>query len=270
MHATLYAFEISKISNNIFISSLNVSLSMHFFFSRSKISTQRTIDKTHINIFISMHFCFSRSAESTESSVSCSRTSLPAQEELPSPWRHRRRASTYNEAHVERTMQTLDSPKPPRKRSFSFHEQSSCRRGEDDSTARKKCHDKGRLEEGPEALPSPCTCPYFGESSKKPPPPSSEIIIVSSETMRPIGNRGLEMSLSSDTAKPVGAKTLEVSLMGDTLRPILSNKNLETGLLGRNNSAKSTDGAGKGYEQLTLANSVVTWRGGRRGSSLGT
>ncbi|XP_067214493.1 uncharacterized protein 5-HT2B isoform X3 [Linepithema humile] len=207
------------------------------------------------------------SAESTESSVSCSRTSLPAQEDLPSPWKHRRRASTYNEAHVERTMQTQDSPKTPRKRSFSFHEQSSCRRSEDDATARKKCHYKGGSEEGPEAPPPPCTCPYFGESSKKPPP--SEIVIVSSETMRPIGNRGLEMGLSGDTVRPIGAKTLEVSLAGDTLRPIIGNKNPETGVLGRNNSAKSTDGANKGYEQLTVANSVVTWRGGRRGSSLG-
>lgn len=216
-----------------------------------------------------MHFCFSRSAESTESSVSCSRTSLPAQEDLSSPWKHRRRASTYNEAHLERTMQTLDSPKTSRKRSLSFHEQSSCRRSEDDSAARKKCHEKGALEEGPLALPSPCTCPYFGESSKKP-PPSSEIVIVSSETMRPIGNKGLEMSgLSSDIVRPIGVKALEVSLVGDTLRPI-GGKNLEAGLLARNNSAKSKDGASKGYEQLTLANSVVTWRGSRRGSSLGT
>jgi len=183
--------------------------------------------------------------------VSCSRTSLPAQEDLLSPWKHRRRASTYNEAHVERTMQTLDSPKSPRKRSFSFHEQSSCRRNEDDSTVRKKCHDKGGIEKGSETLPPPCTCPYFGESSK-PPLPSSEIVIVSSETMRPIGNKSLEIGLSSDIARSIPGK------------------NLEAGLLGRNNSAKSTDGASKGYEQLTLANSVVTWRGGRRGSSLGT
>lgn len=151
-------------------------------------------------------------------------------------------------------MQTLDSPKTPRKRSFSFHEQSSCRRSEDDPTARtKKYHDKGLVEEGPEALPPPCTCPYFGESSKKPPPPSSEIVIVSSETMRPIGNKGLEIGLSGDIVRPIGGKNPEAA-----------------GLLGRNNSGQSTDGAGKGHEQLTLANSVVTWRGGRRGSSLGT
>lgn len=178
--------------------------------------------------------------------MSCSRTSLSA-EDFASPWKHRRRASTYNEAHLERTMQILDSPKAPRKRSFSFHEQSSCRKGEDDST-RKKCHDKAP--EGPITLPPPCTCPYFGESSKKP-PPSSEIVIVSSDTMKPISNRNLEMSLLGDSTRPIG------------------NKGPEMGLLGRNNSARSTEGA-KGYEQLTLANSVVTWRSGRRGSSLGT
>lgn len=178
--------------------------------------------------------------------MSCSRTSLST-EEFASPWKHRRRASTYNEAHIERTMQILDSPKTSRKRSFSFHEQSSCRKGEDEST-RKKCHyHDGGAQEGP--IPQTCTCPYFGESSKKPLP--SEIVIV-----------------SSDTAKPIGNRNLEVSLPGDTMRSI-GNKGPEMGLLGRNNSARSTEGA-KGYEQLTLSNSVVTWRSGRRGSSLGT
>lgn len=175
--------------------------------------------------------------------MSCSRTSLST-EDFASPWKHRRRASTYNEAYLERTMQILGSPKATRKRSFSFHEQSSCRKGEDDST-RKKGHNK--TPEGPIMLPPPCTCPYFGESSKKP-PPSSEIVIVSSDTMKPISNRNLEMSLLGDSMKPKGP---------------------EMGLLGRNNSARSTEGA-KGYEQLTVANSVVTWRSGRRGSSLGT
>lgn len=204
--------------------------------------------------------------ESTESSISCSRTSLSAQEDYASPWKHRRRASTYNEAHLQRTMQTLDSPKAPRKRSFSFHEESSCRKNEDDSMMRRKCHDK--TSEEPITLPPPCTCPYFGESSKRP-PPSSEIVIVSSDTMKPIGNKGLEMGLTSDTAvKPVNNKGLETGLLSDTVRPI-GNKNPEMGLLGRNNSARSTEGV-KNYEQLTLANSVVTWRGGRRGSSLGT
>ncbi|XP_018343810.1 PREDICTED: 5-hydroxytryptamine receptor 1D [Trachymyrmex septentrionalis] len=188
------------------------------------------------------------SAESTESSMSCSRTSIST-EEFASPWKHRRRASTYNEAHLERSMQILGSPKTPRKRSFSFHEQSSCRKGEDDSM-RKKFHDKAP--EGPITLPPPCTCPYFGESSKKP-PPSGEIVIVSSDTMKPISNKHLETNipifLSSDTTKTIG------------------NKGPEMGLLGRHNSARSTEGA-KGYEQLTPANSVVTWRSGRRGSSL--
>ncbi|XP_070148686.1 5-hydroxytryptamine receptor 2B [Polyergus mexicanus] len=205
------------------------------------------------------------SVESTESSISCSRTSLSAQEDFASPWKHRRRASTYNEAHLQRTIQALDSPKTPRKRSFSFHEESSCRKNEDNSTMRRKCHDK-RPDE-PITLPPPCTCPYFGESSKRP-PPSGEIVIVSSDTMKPIGNKSLEMVLSSDTAvKPINIKGLETGLLSDTAKPI-GNKNPEMGLLGRNNSARSTEGV-KNYEQMTLANSVVTWRGGRRGSSLG-
>ncbi|XP_029166573.1 5-hydroxytryptamine receptor 2B isoform X2 [Nylanderia fulva] len=189
------------------------------------------------------------SAESTESSMSCSRTSLSQEESFASPWKQRRRASTYNEAHLQRTSQTLGSPKAPRKRSFSFHEQSSCRRNEDDSATRKKCQNK--MPDGPITLPPPCTCPYFGESSKKP-PPSSEIVIVSSDTMKPIGNKSLEVGgLMSDAA----------------IRP---NKSPELGLLGRNNSARTATEGVKNYEQLTLANSVVTWRGGRRGSSLGS
>lgn len=195
--------------------------------------------------------------------MSCSRTSLSAQEDFASPWKHRRRASTYNEAHLQRTIQTLGSPKLPRKRSFSFHEESSCRKNEDDSTRLgRKYHDK--TSDGPMTLPPPCTCPYFGESSKKL-LPSSEIVIVSSDTMKSMGNRDLDMGLTGDVAvRPVGNKGLETSLSDQT-----RNRNPEMGLLGRNNSARSTEGV-KNYEQLTLANSVVTWRGGRRGSSLGT
>lgn len=212
--------------------------------------------------------------------MSCSRTSLSAQEEFASPWKHRRRASTYNEAHVERTIQALGSPKTPRKRSFSFHEQSSFR----ESDSRRKCQEgkPGALI----PLPPPCTCPYFGESSKKP-PPSSEVVIVSSDTMKPIGNKNVEMGLLSDTARlSVGAKSPETGLSGDAARPIagrnpeagpqgdtvrpVTGRHLEVGLLGRNNSARSANSAKGGYEQLAVTNSVVMWRGGRRGSSLGT
>lgn len=200
--------------------------------------------------------------------MSCSHTSLSAQEDFASPWKQRRRASTYNEAHLERTMQALGSPKTPRKRSFSFHEQSSCRKGEDDSiTRRKMCQEKGELE-GQIALPPPCTCPYFGETSKKP-PPCGDIVIVSSDTMRPIGNKGLEMTLPSDVARPVANRTMEGGLASEMVRPVGS-RSLEIGPLGRNNSARSTESGVKGYEHPTLANSVVMWRGGRRGSSLGT
>ncbi|KAL0113441.1 hypothetical protein PUN28_012533 [Cardiocondyla obscurior] len=179
-------------------------------------------------------------AESTESTKSCSKMSLST-EDFASPWKHRRRASTYNETHLERSMQILDSPKTLRKRSSSFHEQSFRRKGEDDQS-RKKVHDKAP--EGPE--PPPCTCPYFGESSRKPPPPS-EVVIVPSDAMKPIGNKHLD-NLPKDTAR--------------------ANRGPETGILGRNNSARSE--AVRGYEQPTLANSVVTWRSGRRGSSLGS
>ncbi|EZA54814.1 5-hydroxytryptamine receptor 2A [Ooceraea biroi] len=175
---------------------------------------------------------------------------------------------TYNEAHLERTIQALGSPKTPRKRSFSFHEQSSCRKGEDNSTTRRKmCQEKGGPE-GQIALPPPCTCPYFGEASKKP-PASGEIVIISNDTMRPIGNRGLEMALPGDVTRPVVNRNLEGGLLGDTVRPVGS-RSLEMSPLGRNNSARSTESSIRGYEHPTLANSVVTWRGGRRGSSLGS
>ncbi|XP_043523504.1 octopamine receptor 1-like [Frieseomelitta varia] len=178
------------------------------------------------------------SGESGGSSASGSRTSLSIQEDTssPTPWKHRRRASTFNEAHLERA-ETV-SPRTPRKRSFSFHEQplfgqrgSSVSRknssNEDGAAAQRKPGDKQEVEI---TLPPPCTCPYFGESSKRPPPqPSSEIVIVSSDTMKPI-----------------------------------SGKNLEAAFLGRSNSGRTLEPS-RSYE----LNSVVTWRGGRRGSSLG-
>lgn len=175
-----------------------------------------------------------RSAESGASSASGSRTSLSMQEDLssPTPWKHRRRASTFNEAHLERA--ESGSPKTPRKRSFSFHEQPFGRSSvpRKDSSNENNVQQRKSIEKQESegiALPPPCTCPYFGESSRRPPAqPSGEIVIVSSDTMKPI-----------------------------------TGKNLEAGLLGRNNSGRIE--ASRSYE----LNSVVTWRGGRRGSSLG-
>ncbi|CAK9805976.1 5-hydroxytryptamine receptor 2A [Anthophora plagiata] len=173
------------------------------------------------------------SAESGGSSGSGSRTSLSIQEDLssPTPWKHRRRASTFNETHLDRA--DSGSPRTPRKRSFSFHEHpvfvhssESRKNSSNEENVQRKSNEK---EEDEIALPPPCSCPYFGESSKKPPPqPSSEIVIVSSDTINPI-----------------------------------SGKNLEAGFLGRNNSVKME--VNRSYE----LNSVVTWRGGRRGSSIG-
>ncbi|KZC05205.1 5-hydroxytryptamine receptor 2A [Dufourea novaeangliae] len=172
----------------------------------------------------------SRSGESAASSASGSRTSLSIQEDpsSPTPWKHRRRASTLNEAHLERAESA--SPKTIRKRSFSFHEQpvfsrSSRKDSSNEETVQRKSVEK---QEGDLSLPPPCTCPYFGESSKRQPPqPASEIVIVSSDTMKPI-----------------------------------SGKTLEAGLLRRNDSGRIEPS--RSYE----LNSVVTWRGGRRGSSL--
>lgn len=79
-------------------------------------------------------------------------------------------------------------------------------------------------------LPPPCTCPYFGESSEKPPTrPSTEVVIVSSDTMKPIG------------------------------------KNLDMGLLACTRPLKNQEG--KNFEGNNSV--VVTWRSGRRGSSIG-
>lgn len=111
--------------------------------------------------------------------------------------------------------------------------------------------------------------------------------------MKPIGNKSLEVGLLSNSVKPVcdtarlptGNKNPETGLPGDNVRPIagrnpetdpqddtvrpIAGRHLEVGLLGRNNSARSADSAKSGYEQLSMTNSVVMWRGGRRGSSLG-
>ncbi|XP_033340630.1 5-hydroxytryptamine receptor 2B [Megalopta genalis] len=181
-----------------------------------------------------LHRCSYRhgSGESGASSASGSRTSLSAQEDLssPTPWKHRRRASTFNEAHLERAED--NSPKTLRKRSFSFHEQpvyirSSRKDSSNEATVQRKPAEK---QEGELSLPPPCTCPYFGESSKRQPPqPAGEIVIVSSDTMKPI-----------------------------------TGKSLEGNLLKGSNSGRIEPS--RSYE----LNSVVTWRGGRRGSSLGS
>lgn len=130
-----------------------------------------------------MYFC--RSNESAESSISGSRTSLSiTAEESPryptSSFRNRRRASTYNETYLARA----DSPSPttPRKRSFSFHEQvtetSSSKRQTDTPLIDESRNKESQTEDDEEddqakkspsaelSLPPPCTCPYFGESSK--------------------------------------------------------------------------------------------------------
>ncbi|XP_014609149.1 PREDICTED: uncharacterized protein LOC106789461 [Polistes canadensis] len=177
------------------------------------------------------------SGDSGGSSGSGSRTSLSmGQDDLssPIPWKHRRRASTYNEAHLQRADSI--SPKMPRKRSFSFNEQTTFRRrssssrkssANEDNAKSRKSSDKSDNEITTILLPPPCTCPYFGESSKKQMPQPTEVVNVSSNTMKPISERTLEVNL-----------------------------------LSRKNSGR--------INEIVPSNSVVTWRGGRRGSSLGS
>ncbi|XP_034939927.1 5-hydroxytryptamine receptor 2C [Chelonus insularis] len=162
------------------------------------------------------------SAESAASSETGSRASLTIIQDDSSPptqWKHRRRASTYNEAYFHR----LESPmKMQRKRAFSFHESNPL----DKSLSRlSPQHDSAlenprrkNIEKEDLVLPPPCTCPYFGESSKKPPDNSGEVVIISSASLKPIGRK----SPKTET--------------------------------------KSFEGS----------NSVVTWRGTRRGSSAGS
>ncbi|XP_057333070.1 alpha-2B adrenergic receptor [Microplitis mediator] len=159
--------------------------------------------------------------ESAGSSETGSRVSLP-QDDSPQPWRHRRRASTYNEAYLQR----LESSPKMRKRAFSFHESNLPGR----VASRSFREHNHALKTDPDpALPPPCTCPYFGESSKKPPASSGEVVIV-----------------SSDSLKPIAGKNLNIGPSGKNLRGETINKTLEG------------------------SNSVVTWRGNRRGSSVGS
>ncbi|XP_012276886.1 uncharacterized protein LOC105697804 isoform X2 [Orussus abietinus] len=146
---------------------------------------------------------------SAESSASGSRTSLTTTQEEASPatsWRYRRRASTYNETHLQRA--NLMSPKMPRKRSFSFHDQTTFRR-----PSSRKGSTVDETKEATLTLPSPCSCSYFGESLRKPLHSATEMAIVPLDSTR------------SKTVEP-----------------------------------KSYDGA----------NSMVTWRSGRRGSTIGS
>lgn len=148
----------------------------------------------------------------------------------PTPWRHRRRASTYNERAY---LQRFESSPKQRKRAFSFHEATILgRSGSKMSSTNSPNLEDNQQTEKPDKkenlpLPPPCTCPYFGESSKKPlPMPSSEVVII-----------------SSDSSKPMGKK-------------------LNMGLLSKSPKSDST----RSYEG---SNSVVTWSGSRRGSSIG-
>ncbi|KAK0077366.1 hypothetical protein PV325_004030, partial [Microctonus aethiopoides] len=171
--------------------------------------------------------------ESPGSSETGSRASLTtAQDDAspPTPWRHRRRASTYNEAYLQRVNST--SPKA-RKRAFSFHESitvhSSSRLSSRNSTTIENSQNSQKINEKTNDVlfPPPCTCPYFGESSKPPSQNSTEVVIISSDSLKPIG------------------------------------KNLNINSMEKNTKIESP----KNYEST---NSVVTWRGNRRGSSIGS
>lgn len=175
-----------------------------------------------------------RSAESGGSSETGSRMSLSTNQDDSNPtttWKQRRRASTYNEAYLQRA-NTIAITKIERKRSFSFHETTVLRKtssklnNEDD----KNNYSKKKINKNDYSLPPPCTCPYFGESSNQLPSTSSDVVIVSSDNSKSIGRH------------------IYCGVGGGGLS---RNK--------KNDSIKSYDGA----------SSVVTWRGGRRGSSIG-
>ncbi|XP_015110535.1 muscarinic acetylcholine receptor gar-2 [Diachasma alloeum] len=168
------------------------------------------------------------SAASSEAGSKVSLTTFQDEANQPTPWRSRRRAYTYNEAYLQRVM--LDSPKELRKRTFSFDSSELLRAPPtlSKNVARTEIYRENSKtgERRDVTLPTRCTCPYFGESSKRPFSQSGKEVVI----------------ISGDNFKSIN-KTSEVGLHRN---PRSESKNCET------------------------ANSVVTWRTGRRGSMIGS
>lgn len=193
---------------------------IRFYKNFCKLSTFKKLKKKTNN----NNYCtFVRSEASSATGSKSSLSTSTRDEAGPSTtWKHRRRASTFNEAHLERVEPT--SPKAPRKRSFSFNEQLSAQ-GSPSSSAQSERSAKANNNNAMTPPPPPCTCPYFGESSKKQPP---------------------QQQPGSDTLRPTTARNIEASGVA-VGRPRLE----------------------RGGDATAASSSIVTWRGGRRGSSLG-
>ncbi|XP_044013168.1 5-hydroxytryptamine receptor 2A-like isoform X2 [Aphidius gifuensis] len=179
--------------------------------SQSPSTTTTTISKHQTHLRCS----FRNGGESGGSSEASSHMSLSTNQDESNPttpWRQRRRASTYNETYLQRA-NTISSPsqKIDRKRSFSFHETTIL-----NNDKKKLTNDSDKKNNY--SLPPPCTCPYFGESSTKliKNNKKTDIVILTSE------------KITVNNCDELNAKKNDVS------------------------------------------NSVVTWRGTRRGSSIGS
>lgn len=138
-------------------------------------------------------FLFFRSEKSTEYSISGSKANLNVttnEHLLPAPWKYRRRASTYNEAYLQRVnMNPLSSI--PRKRSFSFHEHTIVNKSPSGKLGEKPSMKFERLE----SPSSSCSYSSFVEMSKNEPSQNpNEIEVTFSDSTKSSSTHNLDNS----------------------------------------------------------------------------
>lgn len=175
------------------------------------------------------------------SSVSGSRISLGLPNDDSSQltsWRNRRRASTYNEARLMSEERSI--AKSNLKRAASFHEERSIRSSKNSQNATdNRENDSPVLDLGSR------------HRTKK----------RSLEEGLPLPTRCTCPYFGDSSDKPSRIPSTEVVIVSsDTLKPI--GKNSDLGLLGGRQQQQKPFESGSG--------SVVTWRSGRRGSSVGS
>ncbi|XP_043284348.1 alpha-2A adrenergic receptor [Venturia canescens] len=198
-----------------------------------------------------------------------------------SSWKHRGRASTYNEARLVRAKTNYSDPTEmlPRKRSVSFHESTLLRR-----RYSERGNDDSDQQTAPE-LPPPCTCPYFGESSgqstQPSPPLPSQVVIVSSDTLEPIGKTDAEMCESVVTwragrrGSSIGSARTLVAASSSRASPLrraatMRAHNGQTSVSGAKSSASSPclpryGGATTAKSHRPITSSVISRNSSRHG-----
>ncbi|XP_011302878.1 uncharacterized protein [Fopius arisanus] len=166
-----------------------------FGLGQQSISTSRSISQHQeyeLSTQLRSSFRVGSSGSGASSEVGSKVSLATSQDESnqPTAWRPRKRAYTCNEAYLQRI--ALDSPKEQRKRTLSFDSSELIRAPLTSSkniTKTESFRDRRDI-----ALPTRCTCPYFGESSKRPISQTpKEVVIISSDNFKSI-NKSTEIN----------------------------------------------------------------------------